>query len=307
MRSRGRRATPPGPAVVVQRLAVLLAAGLPPLVAWRAVASGPGASPVAVRVASEASGAHRIAAVLAAGIAALPPADRPGWAALLAGWTVAERAGAPLAPSLDRLAAQLRALEQTSRDVTVALAGPLATARVVLALPPIGLAFGAAMGVDALALFATPLGWGCLGVGAGLLALGALWIRRLVRWARAADPAPGFALDLAALALGGGLPAPDARGLVAAALAGAGLPAPLDALDEVLSFAGRAGVPAGALLRAEADEARRSAASETRRRAESLAVRLMLPLGLCLLPAFVAVGVVPVVASLLGTVSSSVP
>ena len=52
--------------------------------------------------------------------------------------------------------------------------------------------------------------------------------------------------------------------------------------------------------RAEAEEERRSAAAEAEHAAAVLGVRLMLPLGLCILPAFLLLAVVPVVISLVG-------
>ncbi|MEQ1735248.1 MAG: type II secretion system F family protein, partial [Rhodoglobus sp.] len=73
--------------------------------------------------------------------------------------------------------------------------------------------------------------------------------------------------------------------------------------EGVLELSRRAGVPAGELLRSEADEVRRAARFEAQEKAARLGVRLMLPLGLCILPAFMALGVVPL---LITVVSSTV-
>ncbi len=59
-------------------------------------------------------------------------------------------------------------------------------------------------------------------------------------------------------------------------------------------------MPAVTLLRSAAEEARRVARSDAQAAAARLGVRLMLPLGLCVLPAFFAVGVVPLMATVLG-------
>lgn len=75
-------------------------------------------------------------------------------------------------------------------------------------------------------------------------------------------------------------------------------------LAETLDLAHRAGVPAAALLRNAAEDLRDDVAAASLAAAERLGVRLVLPLGLCVLPAFVVVGVVPVVVGLL---SSTVP
>jgi tight adherence protein B len=56
-------------------------------------------------------------------------------------------------------------------------------------------------------------------------------------------------------------------------------------------------------LRAEANEARRAARSVGERKAATLAVTLMLPLGLCILPAFMVLGVAPL---LIAVISSTV-
>ena len=68
-------------------------------------------------------------------------------------------------------------------------------------------------------------------------------------------------------------------------------------IAEVLALSSRAGVPAAALLRSEAEEARRDARSEGERKAATLSVTLMLPLGLCILPAFMLLGVAPLLIS----------
>lgn len=73
----------------------------------------------------------------------------------------------------------------------------------------------------------------------------------------------------------------------------------------VLEFASRAGVPAAALLRAEAERLRLEAESDGKVAAARVAVRLMIPLAVCVLPAFVLLGVVPVVISLLSSTGVS--
>ncbi len=68
-----------------------------------------------------------------------------------------------------------------------------------------------------------------------------------------------------------------------------------------LCLAQRAGVPAAGLLRRAAEDVRDDAAATGLAAAERLAVRLVLPLGTCVLPAFVLVGVVPVVVGVLSS------
>jgi len=74
----------------------------------------------------------------------------------------------------------------------------------------------------------------------------------------------------------------------------------LSSVVAVIRFSGRTGVALAPLLQAHADELRRT---EHRRRqiaAARLGVMLVMPLGVCVLPAFVLLGVVPVLLTLLG-------
>lgn len=288
------------PAASVLRLSVLLEAGLPPLSAWAYLGES---DPVAARVA-EVGGAERLpAAILEAARDAGAASGTAGddWACVAAAWRVATDAGAPLAATLARLGEVLAATDDARREVAIALAGPLATSRVVLALPLLGLFGGALLGVDTLGVLATtPPGWFCLVAGGGLLLVARRWMRRLVARAREADPTPGLGCELVAVAVSGGVPASAALDRVAEALAEAGLPAD-DAATTAIGFAQRAGVPVAGLLRAEAREARREAQAAVRMRIAALGTRLLLPLGLCVLPAFVALGVAPLLLAMIGS------
>ncbi|MEH0108550.1 type II secretion system F family protein [Tersicoccus sp. MR15.9] len=75
-------------------------------------------------------------------------------------------------------------------------------------------------------------------------------------------------------------------------------------LLEAVVFAATTGAPSAGLLRSRAGELRTRRRQETERRAASLGVRLVLPLGLCQLPAFICLGIVPVVLALLPALGS---
>ena len=231
---------------------------------------------------------------------------RRGWSELAAAWSLALATGAPLAPALRSIASGLRDAEQSARDATTALAGPVATARLVLALPAVGLLFGLALGFDTIrTLVATPLGWTCLGVGAALVALAAVWNRRLVASARSTGTEPGLGCDLVAIAIGGGAPPAAALAAVERTAVATDLALDLAAAREALDLAERAGAPATELLRWAAQESRREARSAAQVRSARLGVLLMLPLGLCVLPAFFAIGVVPLLATVVGATLGS--
>ena len=262
-----------------QRLAVLLAAGVSPTTAWGYL-----------------DGHEHRAEDLPGSLVEVNPG-------LAAAWRVATIAGAPLAATLSSFAAGLRALADAQRETEVALAGPVATGRLVLGLPFVGILFGMALGFNPLGtLFTTAPGLICLVTGVTLLLAARRWNRRLVAAAQPTDLLPGLPLELMAIAMSGGGSLDRARATVDAALDEFGLPAASGA-DAALELSRRAGVPAAALLRAEADEARRDARAAAQKAAATLAVRLMIPLGVCVLPAFMALGVAPL---LLAVISSTV-
>ncbi|WTW95816.1 type II secretion system F family protein [Streptomycetaceae bacterium NBC_01309] len=117
--------------------------------------------------------------------AAAPGAD--ALARIAACWRVAAERGAGFAPALDRIAAGLRAEESGHRELEAELSGARTTARLLAALPLVGLLLGQGVGADPLdVLLHTPLGAGCLVLGLLLIALGLDWTDRIARDARGA-------------------------------------------------------------------------------------------------------------------------
>lgn len=123
----------------------------------------------------------------------------------------------------------------------------------------------------------------------------------------AAALAAGAAVPGALVSLGeavGGAQGPALRRAGSALLLGASwaeawsaVPAGLRAVGEALEPAWVDGVPAGPLLTRAADHVRADRDRAAHEAAARLGVRLVLPLGLCLLPAFVLLGLVPVLLS----------
>jgi tight adherence protein B len=74
-------------------------------------------------------------------------------------------------------------------------------------------------------------------------------------------------------------------------------------LDETLLLARHTGLAPGALLASAAADDRRRVAAARRAAAARLGVRVVLPTGICLLPAFIVLTVAPVVLALLGVAS----
>lgn len=276
-------------AATVQRLAVLLEAGIPPRRAWELLAeTGDAGVPAVVAAAPD----RAVGDVLAA---------RPGaWSEVAVAWRVAETVGAPLAPSLRRFADALRDAQETRDDVAVALADPAATARLVGWLPLVAIALSVALGFDLVATLTQPAGIACGVAGALLMLAARRWSARLVAKAQPAPALPGVQTDTVAIALSSGVSIERALAVVAGAGGG---PPDADTRD-VLSLSQRAGAPAVDLLRATAVETRRRSRTEGRLRAARLGSRLLLPMGLCTLPAFLLLGVAPMLLSVL---SGSMP
>ena len=301
-------------ATIVERLAILLEGGTTPASAWRHLAQladddGPDATfwqrlrgRVPVREATE----RTVARGLARGVPLpdlLKEHPEPAWRILACAWSLAERTGSPLARCLGDLAESFRDVGLAEREVSIALAGPQMTARLVSALPLAGLGLGVMLGFGSVqTLLTNPLGIACLVLGLAFLAAGHAWNRRLVATASKRPPHPGLALDLAALGMLGGGAASEVRAGVERALSRCGIESgDLGHVDTVLALSSAAGVPATVLLRSEAALARREARTAAARRAAELGVKLMLPLGVCTLPAFMLLGVAPLVISVIAS------
>ncbi len=120
--------------------------------------------------------------------------------------------------------------------------------------------------------------------------------------------APGTAVQLVCQALPG--PAADRLRSVAARLALGGDPvrvwaelaevdAELAALGRAMSRAHQSGAPVVAAVERLADGLARTARADVEDRARAVGVKAAVPLGLCLLPAFVLIGIVPLIAGLM--------
>ena len=145
-----------------------------------------------------------------------------------------------------------------------------------------------------------------------------------VRGASEPEVSAGVLVELTASVLDAGLPLAEAVSLLAGdrkdvtgtvlggvgaglrlglpwhtAWASAGvLPPHLEDYREALTFTATSGAPSARSLRSQAAQVRRAAHRRAERAAETLSVQLVLPLGLCSLPAFVCWGVLPVVMAL---------
>lgn len=299
-RTRGRRSGQAADeaATTVLRLAVLLQAGMAPARAWALAAES--GDTVAASVGAAIDSGDTVSQAIAC--------HGGPWPSVAAAWTIATTVGAPLADTLRAVAAALRDAQEISDDIRVTLTEPAATARLMSWLPLVAIGLGAALGFDTFAVLVTdPLGLVCLVAGALLIAGGHRWTAALVRRAQPDAGIPGLDAELLAVALSGGASIERARGVVASSGAPASAPAamPGASVDDVLHLSQRAGVPAVELLRATAALARHRARVDGRLRAARLSSRLLLPLGVCTLPAFLLLGVAPMLLGVMSSMSLS--
>lgn len=278
-------------ATSVQTLAVLLQAGAVPVAAWRHLAD------------TDDPQARRVVDRVDRGVPLLDAIEAEGgaWIDLAAAWEIATTVGAPLAEVLRMIAEALRDAASAADDVRIALAEPAGTARLLLWMPLAGLLLGFALGFDTIGVvFGNMLGAACVIVGLLLVAAARLWTASLLRRAAPAPGTPGMRAELVAVALSGGASIDRALLLVSQS-------SPSGSSEErvsaVLDLSRAAGVPAVELLRASAAHDRHAARVQGRLRAAKLSTRLLIPLGVCTLPAFLLLGVAPLLLSVLESTS----
>lgn len=219
--------------------------------------------------------------------------------------------GVPLGAYLRQLAELDERARQNARELATAFAAPRATAKVVAGLPLASLLVAQMAGLRPFdALLGKPIAQIAAGLGAMLLAVGWLIMRRLISGAEPDSSDPAELLTLLAVALQSGLATRDCLAAAEREFAANGSGEnggeeavavrwqreQVEALTD-LSF--KTGVALSGLLNAAADARRSEVWAAQRQLIEKLGVRLMLPLGLVVLPAFVLIGIIPVVVGML--------
>lgn len=231
--------------------------------------------------------------------------------------------GAPMADILDAIGDSIDDAQAVAEARRVASAGPLMSARVLAALPFVGI-------VSALALGASPwqfytgatVGRTCALLGAAAWVAGIASCRRILARARSVDEDtdPALACDLVAAGLACGAAIPRVLDALAAACARESLAWTAQALRLGVSWADAweetpkwsiplrdalesswtSGNAPETMLARSASWERRARLADAKTRAEELSVRLVGPLGVCFLPAFLALGIAPLLATLTG-------
>lgn len=250
-----------------------------------------------------------------------PQATAQALRGMLIATQVATQVGAPLAEILNRVADGIAATLETAAKRHTAQVGPKATARLLGVLPLAALGMAQFIGVDVIDMaFRGGINTWVFVVGLALMVVGNLWSAAMIRKATgglASGLNPTLAMDIIAACQQNGVSLTSTLQAVSVASEEADLAVVARMLllgadwDEAWAQADAKWVDLASVLQPAWEEgaspvpllvrgASRTRAAEIHRAldaAERLGVRLMIPLGVCLLPAFFALGIVPVVVS----------
>ena len=283
--------------------------------------------------------AHLACAQLLENSARMRPHSRERLHDLQLSLSMSESAGAPLATSLERAAEHAEERIDALLGRQSALAAPRATGRILSWLPLLGLGLGVLMGSDPVGVLTGSILGALTGLlGLGLAFAGRRWTAALVHRAEVESAASNGAeqtsnmppvdtalvLELLAAQLRAGLAPLAALGTLAEALNSRALHTVCQRLQmgsgwgsawsgsaagtfgelrDALAPAYTGGAPSTALLLSLADAHRLNERRAAERAAGKLSVALVVPLGLCSLPAFICLGIVPILISLLPTLT----
>jgi tight adherence protein B len=219
---------------------------------------------------------------------------------------VAKDSGAAVAGELDSVTDLFVFRERAIGRIKLAHASPKASARLVLWLPVLTLVMAQLVGWDVLSsITQRPITLLSIGFGLGLLLL-ARWIttKMLVK-ASPKESFIGFYLMAVALEISGGANMDQARSRALKIYLEVFFEEPgakeLQSLREVIALVEQTGVRSVELLRRQAENLQREVLLEAELKIEKLGTKLMLPLGLGVLPAFVFLAVVPLMVTTLGS------
>lgn len=217
-------------------------------------------------------------------------------------WTLALRHGGSVSESIRSLGEALRASATHAREVELAFAAPKATAKLVSFLPPTGLLLAQLFGLDPLgAIMSNALALIALALGAILLILGRLWANSIIAKSAPREDDPGLIFEAVSSGVNSSLPFSTA---VEDAISTFGgnleiSPTVNQKLDWLRDLNRNSGASLVDLLAASAAAERETRWFEESTAMAKLSVKLMIPLGLVTLPAFVLSTIVPIAISLL--------
>jgi tight adherence protein B len=247
--------------------------------------------------------AERAREELTADLAQLSPRQT---AQLWAIWQLSLEIGGAASAAIESLGETFRATARHERAIELAFAGPKATAKLVAWLPGAGLLLAQLFGFDpAHAALTNPLAFGSIVLGALLLVTGHRWSRSIIRKATPSEDDPGLFFDAVRFGMDAGLPLSTSIDRVGVIFQQQLEFKPDDSARARLERVGELNRTSGAsisnLLSGEASARREAQWFAESTALAKLSVKLMIPLGLVTLPAFVLSTIVPVAISLLSS------
>lgn len=212
--------------------------------------------------------------------------------------------GGPPAAAMYRVRQVIEQQQDQFRRVELANATPRATVRLVLWLPIAALVIGQFTGLGSLqVLLHSPLAVVSVLLGAVLLAAGSFWSGKLLRRARQTEFDQAIYLDGVAMAMSGGLPIATASEIASRNFLEVFDAAPSEEIskemEDAVDFSLDTGASLAILLSEKADEIRSGLQYQKSIFLEKLSVKLLIPLGLSVLPAFALIAVAPIAISFL--------
>ncbi len=216
-------------------------------------------------------------------------------------WSTATETGGPLGGAVARFAAVLSRLEQNHNQLRLTFASPKATSRLIFGLPFIGLGLAQLLGLNPVAAMVSSLpGFLALCLGLILMLVASIISARMLRRASPNFSDPGLVFDCVVIGLQAGLPLQSAVSNALARQTEQPAEDVLFRLKESAALSEDTGAQLTQILTAAADSLRDAVFNEQSNKIAKLAVHLMVPLGLAVLPAFVLLTVVPIAIGLLG-------
>ena len=193
--------------------------------------------------------------------------------------------GAPLKPTLVRLDQIEISKERASRELRQALAVPKATRRLLLWLPLLSAGMGQLVGLSDLGSFANPLVLFSLLLAAGLILIGAKLTQRQLRSVESVIDISNLQRMLIAVSAGMGLTQIGAR-----------LPAASSdpSVSRLLNLSAETGAALIPLIDGEIERALGDQIASQIESLRQLSVRILIPLGLTTLPAFMLLTIPPI-------------
>jgi tight adherence protein B len=169
-------------------------------------------------------------------------------------------------------------------------------------LPILGLVLAQLLGMNpAKAILTNAIGFVSVALGGILMILGRVWTKAILLRAKPAEFDPGLFFDAIQIGLGAGLPLSQSTSEAISALQpeGQALEADILRIEQLSALTRRSGASISHLVNSAAQEARETMRFREADAIARLSVRLMIPLGVVVLPAFVLSTISPIAISLL--------